>query len=190
MKNIDIQSDDTKKYEYIIHTKNYKKNILLTKYNQIIEYIDSNFTVTSNMSFLEIGFNDGLLFKSLQKKYPKAKFIGVEVRQSCVDNMVKQGFDCRLITNELFPIDEKFDVIYGASVLHHISKPFDFIKHLFNALNYNKITRGGGGYLFLLVKLTDTIFQIYFIQQQPELGNMKNIYLNFQKEISSSHYKH
>ncbi|AGC50630.1 class I SAM-dependent methyltransferase [Lawsonia intracellularis] len=145
MKNIDIQSDDTKKYEYIIHTKNYKKNILLTKYNQIIEYIDSNFTVTSNMSFLEIGFNDGLLFKSLQKKYPKAKFIGVEVRQSCVDNMVKQGFDCRLITNELFPIDEKFDVIYGASVLHHISKPFDFIKHLFNALNYNKITRGGGG---------------------------------------------
>ncbi|OMQ02037.1 SAM-dependent methyltransferase [Lawsonia intracellularis] len=137
MKNIDIQSDDTKKYEYIIHTKNYKKNILLTKYNQIIEYIDSNFTVTSNMSFLEIGFNDGLLFKSLQKKYPKAKFIGVEVRQSCVDNMVKQGFDCRLITNELFPIDEKFDVIYGASVLHHISKPFDFIKHLFKLSKRN-----------------------------------------------------
>ena len=190
MKNIDIQSNDTKKYEYIIHTKNYKKNILLTKYNQIVEYIDSNLTMTSNMSFLEIGFNDGLLLKSMQKKYPKAKFIGVEVRKSCVDNMVKQGFDCRLITNEIFPINEKFDVIYGASVLHHISKPFDFIKHLFNALKYNEITRGGGGYLFLLVKLTDMISQIYFIQQQPWLGNTKNTYLNFQKKIYSVHYMH
>ena len=143
MKNIEIQSQEDATYECLLKNRQYKANIFADKVRQVSTYIDSGIPSSENKTFLEIGFNDGLLFKSLQKKYPKAKFIGVEVRQSCVDNMVKQGFDCRLITDEFFSIDEKFDVIYGTSVLHHISRPFDFITYLYNDLL--KPSNGGEG---------------------------------------------
>ena len=144
MKNIEIQSQEDATYEYLLQNRQYKSNIFADKFRQVTTYIDRGITSSENKTFLEIGFNDGLLLKSMQKKYPKAKFIGVEARKSCVDNMVKQGFDCRLITDEFFSIDEKFDVIYGTSVLHHISRPFDFITYLYNDLLNPSSSRGGG----------------------------------------------
>jgi trans-aconitate methyltransferase len=51
-----------------------------------------------------------------------------------VDNLVKEGYDCRLVDTEIFEITEKFDVIYGNSVIHHLSIPYDYLSHLYSLL--------------------------------------------------------
>lgn len=135
MKNINIQSDNTKEYKSFIHNEKYLRNILLTTCDTITKYIEQSLFVSKDTTFLEVGFNDGLLLKNMQKRYPASKFVGIEVRTSCVDNMVQQGFDCRQVSDEIFFIDKKFDIIYGSAVLHHISRPYEYIRHLYSLLN-------------------------------------------------------
>lgn len=133
--NINIQSDPDVAYGSMLPNRHYhaaKERFLMTNLTNTIErYV----TVGVETSFLEIGFDNGARLKEMQKHYPNSHFVGLEVRDSCVATMVEEGYDCRLIKDELFTLDhQKFDVIYGFAVLHHISRPYDYLLHLLRLL--------------------------------------------------------
>jgi SAM-dependent methyltransferase len=132
--NIDIQSDGYVVYNSLIkNQKNLElRDLIIT--NSLIKTINDNINITDNSVILEVGFNDGSRLKKIASFYEKAKVIGLEVRQSCVDKLVKEGYDCRLVTDEIFNINEKFDVIYGYAIIHHISIPYDYLRLLFSLL--------------------------------------------------------
>ncbi|MDR0549396.1 MAG: class I SAM-dependent methyltransferase [Deltaproteobacteria bacterium] len=132
--NIDVQADDVVKYKSLIIKNNKYKLVEQGLFSNLTNIIDSNIVINDNSSILEVGFGDGSRLKQINVFYKGAKVVGLEVRQSCVDNMVKDGYDCRLVTNEIFEMDDKFDVIYGFQIIHHISTPYDYLAHLYSLL--------------------------------------------------------
>ncbi|MDR1084632.1 MAG: class I SAM-dependent methyltransferase [Deltaproteobacteria bacterium] len=132
--NIKVQSDDTAKYnslfrdpQHFIDRENFHLQFLT-------DLIDKNISVNENTAIMEVGFGDGERLKRISAHYSNAKIIGVEVRKNCVDDLASQGYDCRLVTEELFKVDEVLDVIYGYNILHHISIPYDYLQHLYSML--------------------------------------------------------
>ncbi|MDR1576690.1 MAG: class I SAM-dependent methyltransferase [Deltaproteobacteria bacterium] len=132
--NLIIQSSEVVKYNSLI--KNSKMHELkeLYLFDSLTKIIDSNVKITSNSTILELGFNEGTRLKKIASYYKDSKVIGIEVRQSCVDKLVNEGYDCRLVNEEIFEINEKFDVIYGYLMVHHLSIPYDYLKHLYSLL--------------------------------------------------------
>jgi 2-polyprenyl-3-methyl-5-hydroxy-6-metoxy-1,4-benzoquinol methylase len=133
--NINVQSDKTAKYNSMIKNKD---NLVLREsllFESLVKTINHNVIIDNNSSILEVGFNDGTRLKKISSFYKDAKVIGLEVRQECVDNLVNEGFDCRLVDKEIFDINERFDIIYGYNVIHHLSIPYEYLRHLYSLLN-------------------------------------------------------
>jgi 2-polyprenyl-3-methyl-5-hydroxy-6-metoxy-1,4-benzoquinol methylase len=133
--NLKIQSNEIVKYNSLI--KNSRIHELKESYlfNSLTKIIDNNIKITNKSTILELGFNDGTRLKKIASYYKDSKVIGLEVRQQCVNKLVNEGYDCRLVTEEIFKINEKFDVIYGYAIIHHLSIPYDYLKHLYSLLN-------------------------------------------------------
>jgi SAM-dependent methyltransferase len=133
-KNISVQSDPTISYASILKDPGMlaaRQSFYQKQLNEIINL----FTSGGEGQFLEIGFDDGAMLKAMSEQYPAAKFIGLEVRKSPVDALLAEGYDCRIVKEELFDIAESFDVIYGFAVLHHMENPYKYLLHLYNLLN-------------------------------------------------------
>jgi 2-polyprenyl-3-methyl-5-hydroxy-6-metoxy-1,4-benzoquinol methylase len=152
--NIEAQSSD--KVTYIRFYKNdaYLINIEKSYFDKLIKIIDQNVKIDENSTILEIGFNDGVRLKKIAAHYNNAHVMGLEVRQACVDNMVKEGYDCHLVNEEIFDISQKFDVIYGYHLIHHISTPYDYLKHLYSLL------KPGGIFVFPSECHSTDLFQL------------------------------
>ena len=115
-KNIIIQSNPKLSYGSIVKNP----NLLLCRENYYIrEFVEIIGNDRQGGTFLEVGFGNGRLLEAMSKRYPSARFVGLEVRAEPVETMKTKGYDCRLVDKELFDISERFDVIYGSAILHH-----------------------------------------------------------------------
>ncbi|MDR2141177.1 MAG: class I SAM-dependent methyltransferase [Deltaproteobacteria bacterium] len=138
--NINIQASEVVEYNSLFKNQQHINLREINIIDFLTKIINDKIDINNDLSILEVGFNDGSRLKKVSSFYPNAKVIGLEVRQACVDNLVKDGYDCRLVTDELFDINnifninEKFDVIYGYNVIHHISVPYKYLRHLFTLL--------------------------------------------------------
>jgi len=141
LKNIKIQADLSANYDFIISSEEYHRAREKFYLERLFAEIDKNLCVTPETFFLEVGFNSGRHLEAWAERYPEARFLGLEVRESCISNMKSKGYDCRLVDEEIFDCNEKFDVIYGSGVLHHISKPYAYLDHVYSLLK-------PGGFLY------------------------------------------
>ncbi|MDR1576689.1 MAG: methyltransferase domain-containing protein [Deltaproteobacteria bacterium] len=132
--NLKIQSNEMVKYNSLIINLKFRELKELYLFDLLTKIIDSNVKITNKSTILELGFNDGTRLKKIASYYKDSKVIGIEVRKSCVDKLVNEGYDCRLVNEKIFEINEKFDVIYGYLMLHHISIPYDYLKYLYSLL--------------------------------------------------------
>jgi len=127
--NISKQSSEKVSYDSLLKNEVLKRNrdwYYLQKICSIVsESIDN--ADHKDLSVLELGFNDGNRLLELSKLFRDIKFVGLEIREEPVLSMQEKGFDCRQarseLLNEEFESGEKFDVIYGIAVLHHLSDP-------------------------------------------------------------------
>jgi len=148
-KNVNIQASEEVSYDTIIKNDSMIQNRERVSIRQICAFIDDTVERTgwANPSILEIGFNDGSRFRELCEIYKYASFTGLEVREKQVEDMIKQGYDCRLVKTEIFDEffenGEKFDIIFGFAVLHHMSDPYKTLESIMRLL------KPGGVLLFI-----------------------------------------
>jgi len=138
--NVDIQASDEVSYDSLLKSPALHQNRKDYSMQQIISVIDEVIKRTGKkeLHVLELGFGDGKRFKELCRIYPEAVFVGLEVREKPVGNMVALGYDCRLVETEkfdfFFDTGETFDIIYGFGVIHHMSDPYKSFESLIKLL--------------------------------------------------------
>jgi len=138
--NVIIQASDEVSYDTYIKSKPKRQNRVYYNVKQMCGIIDDAMERTgrTDLTILEIGFNDGEYLRELSDKYQDAKFIGLEIRKKPVERMVALGYDCRLVEterfDEFFEPGEMFDIIYGFAVLHHTSDPYTSLESVIRKL--------------------------------------------------------
>jgi trans-aconitate methyltransferase len=143
--NVNVQASDEVSYNSLLRNKSLLDNRTQGNIQQMCDIIDNQIKRTgkSDLSILEIGFGDGRHFRKLNEIYKDSGFIGLEVRKKPVESMVALGYDCRLVDTELFngffKSGEKFDIIYGYGILHHMSDPYKSLESLTGLLNENGV---------------------------------------------------
>jgi len=138
--NVKVQASEEVSYDSYL--KGTAKHINREEYcmQQICGFIDDAAGRAGDkcLSLLELGFGDGTRFRELCSRYQDASFIGLEVRKEPVESMAKLGYDCRLVETEMFDefftSGERFDVIYGYGVIHHMSDPYKSMESLIKLL--------------------------------------------------------
>jgi len=139
--NVSVQASEEVSYDSLLKSSKLHKSREDYCMQQIRPVIDDVIKRAgkTDISILEIGFNDGRRFRELSKIYKDAAFIGLEVREKTVENMVSLGYDCRLVETEkfdrFFTSGETFDIIYGFGVIHHMSDPYKSLESLIKLLN-------------------------------------------------------
>ena len=125
--NIDLQANAKSTYEHLISSQ--RLNVIMENEISRLFYnmVSNNFADKKSLKFLEIGFNRGERLERFSKHFPESKFVGIEVNELQVKKMQDKGYDCRLIRDEFPNFDEKFDVIYGYMVVHHMEHPHQYL---------------------------------------------------------------
>jgi len=147
--NVNLQSSDEVSYDSLIRAKSLNENRENYYIKQLCSVIDDAIKRLgkTDLSVLEIGFNNGERLRALSEKYKDLKFTGLEVREKPVEKMKAQGFDCRLVDMEMFDeffgAEEIFDVIYGFAVIHHMSDPYKSLESIVRLL------KPGGTLIFI-----------------------------------------
>jgi len=132
--NAELQAEGYKNYK-LIATDAMKETVAAHQLRVLLPLIEKS--ETKPQTIMEIGFNDGRLMRKLREVYPDSHFHGTEVRDTHIDRLRSEGFDVTVVTDEIIPGEETFDLIYGASVLHHLAEPYKFIQKAYDRLNKN-----------------------------------------------------
>jgi len=96
------------------------------------------------LNILEIGCGTGFLTEELQKKYPQAQILGIDISKQMV-TACRQKFTGYVNLNfetddgEYFESDKKFDLIVSNLAVQWFGKPVTGLKHLTKFLNDNGI---------------------------------------------------
>jgi len=147
--NVSVQASDEVSYDTLVKAKTLLQNRDNFYFQSLCNMMDDTTLRLgrSDLSVLEVGFNNGKRLRELSRRYEDAFFIGLEVREKPVSDMKNLGFDCRLVEtelfNEFFNSGEMFDVIYGFAVLHHLSDPYKSLESLI------KLLKPGGVLMFI-----------------------------------------
>jgi len=147
--NLNVQASEEVSYDTMMQNKKRQKNREQYYFRQLSGIINDSVERTGrkDISVLEIGFNNGERLLELGEAYKDVKFTGLEVREKPVEDMKARGFDCRLVDTEIFDEffkdGEKFDVIYGFAVLHHLSDPYKSLESII------KLLKPGGALIFI-----------------------------------------
>jgi len=147
--NVSVQSSEEVSYDTLVKAGTMLENREQFYIRQLCSVMDSAIERAgrADLSVLEIGFNNGERLRELCKIYPEAVFTGLEVREKPVEDMKALGYDCRLVETELFDeffdSGEKFDIVYGFAVMHHMSDPYKSLESII------KILKPGGVLLFI-----------------------------------------
>ena len=93
---------------------------------------------------LDFGCGVGLSVPSLQENFPEAKIFLTDVSEVSL-NVVRQKFDAVTILKAELETDEKFDVIFMSTVLHHITA-----KDRFKIIEKLKLRLSNDGCIFIV----------------------------------------
>jgi len=139
--NVDVQASEEVSYDSLVRAKSLNQNredFYLRELCSVIDEVSKRLG-KKDLSVLEIGYSDGKRIKGLSEIYKDVKFVGLEVREKPVQDMKDLGYDCRLVDTEIFDEffkdGEKFDIIFGFAILHHLNDPYKSLESIINLLN-------------------------------------------------------
>jgi 2-polyprenyl-3-methyl-5-hydroxy-6-metoxy-1,4-benzoquinol methylase len=77
------------------------------------------------LTVLEIGSGGGDNLMALKKKYPEQKYIGLDLKSTCISYAKTQDAEIEWILHDFltFSIDQKVDVAFNSLFCHHFKEP-------------------------------------------------------------------
>jgi methylation protein EvaC len=163
-----------KNYAFFSETSEYMKK----HFKKIASLIIRNFKKRKNFSILELGSNDGIFLKNFKNN----NHLGIEPSYNVFEVARSKGVNC---INKFFSaslalkLSKKFDVIYSANVLCHISNIKDAIQGISILLKKNGVFIFEDPYLGDMIKKTsyDQIYDEHvFIFSVHSVISICNIY--------------
>jgi len=141
-------------------------------YNLLLDYI----TFNGEGKILDIGCGEGTFIVKMAKKYPNAKFTGIDYwenvwgysKESCIKKAKNEGISNRVIfqkasASKLPFKDETYDLIVSNFVFHEVKDEKDKKQLIKEAL---RVLKMGGSFVF-----QDMFLSKYFYGQQNDLLN-------------------
>ncbi|MDD5362917.1 MAG: methyltransferase domain-containing protein [Ignavibacteria bacterium] len=120
-------------------SKSMEVNIRRKYVDFLVKILNENGLKQGGKKFLEIGCNEGIIMEMMQKNYPDSKFSGFDISDKHVEIAAKKGLNVFVGDAEKMNPEDKYDVIYGTAVLHHLNKMDKFLIDLRNYLNEDGI---------------------------------------------------
>jgi len=105
-----------------------------------VRLLDERVDQNRNLTLLEVGCATGEFFRYLQIKYPRVNYYGIDISQPAIARAKEKYPEAKLFVNnpdnkvsdELndFCHTESPEIVYTKDVVHHQTRPFDFLSDL------------------------------------------------------------
>ena len=117
-----------------------ENNIRNFYFQNLIEIILKNGNLKSSIDALEIGCGKGLLMEKMQKQFPDWRITGMDISEKEISTAKLKGLNVMVADIENFdPAKNKYDLIYGTAILHHLTNLKPFLENIGDLLNNNGI---------------------------------------------------
>jgi len=138
---------------------------------KIQNIINENTVIKDHSKILEVGVGKGILMEKMVAHFNRCHFQGIDVSEKHVQWAQEKGLNVRIADASSFNLTDKFDFIYGTSILHHLDDAPQFLKKLSLMLNE------GGSILFGAENVSCEVFYIIYLKLRGvweiEKGMMK-----------------
>jgi len=126
-----------------------EENIRDFHFKKIVSILEQNKISLGMDAFaLELGYGRGQMMKKMQKHFNHCKVRGFDISEKNIQFAKKEGLDAHVADAETVSINDKFDLIYGTSILHHLSDLPNFFNKISENLKKCGILLFGGEGLF------------------------------------------
>ena len=101
--------------------------------------------MAGGFSLLEVGCATGEFYRYLSAQYPKAAYTGYDISRPAIER-ARNKFPTResfhIVDEELNGVQmTKADIVFSRDVVHHQTRPFDFLKRLYGLCTRSMILR-------------------------------------------------
>jgi trans-aconitate methyltransferase len=103
-------------------------------FQKIAQILAENIAFNEGGKALEVGAGEGLLMQKMIKKFPSLKFKGIDISEKSVESAREKGTDVAVCDVANLPSSEKFDLVYGTAILHHLESIEKFFEKIRSSL--------------------------------------------------------
>jgi len=115
------------------------ENRALTRSETLLDFLNLSTEKHTNSRILDIGTGNGVFLKAVSHKRPDFSLFAQDLNDNYLGELQNiSGFQ-KLITANVYEIDEKFDIVSMVHVLEHIPNPINFLSDIGKILSHDGI---------------------------------------------------
>lgn len=141
-----IYSKDQREYYERFHTiaPSFVENNLADCYSKkLTSILDSNGAVLRGGHALEVGCGYGAVMERMMKHYPEIHFTGIEISEKRGKQAAKKGLEIIIADAEELPLCNKYTLVYGTAILHHLINIDLFLRNTVRYLHKDAVVLFG-----------------------------------------------